>query len=54
LTYQLSARNFNPLIALAADITLAEPDELLPVGNISPDSVMTPAAVIDFIINPQE
>lgn len=29
LTYQLSARNFNPLIALAADITLVEPDELV-------------------------
>ncbi|WP_314137800.1 acetate CoA-transferase subunit alpha [Buttiauxella noackiae] len=54
LTYQLSARNFNPLIALAADITLAEPDELLPPGDIAPDSVMTPAAVIDFIVNPQE
>ncbi|MCE0800002.1 MULTISPECIES: acetate CoA-transferase subunit alpha [unclassified Buttiauxella] len=54
LTYQLSARNFNPLIALAADITLAEPDELLPVGDIAPDNVITPAAVIDFIVNPQE
>lgn len=54
LTYQFSARNFNPLIALAADITLAEPDELLPVGDIAPDNVITPAAVIDFIVNPQE
>ena len=44
LTYQLSARNFNPLIALAADITLVEPDEM----------VVTPGAVIDHIVIPQE
>lgn len=51
LTYQLSARNFNPLIALAADITLAEADEIVPVGAITPDQVMTPGAVIDHIIS---
>lgn len=54
LTYQLSARNFNPLIALAADVTLAEPDELVEVGAIEPDHVVTPGAVIDHIIIPQE
>jgi len=50
LTYRLSARNFNPLIALAADITLAEADEIVPVGTIAPEQVMTPGAVIDHII----
>lgn len=50
LTYQLSARNFNPLIALAADITLVEADEIVPVGAIAPDHVVTPGAVIDHII----
>lgn len=54
LTYQLSARNFNPLIALAADVTLAEPDELVEVGAIAPDAVMTPGAVVDHIVHPQE
>ena len=34
LTYDLSARNFNPLMALAADITIAEPDEMVAVGDI--------------------
>lgn len=38
LTYQLSARNFNPLIALAADITLVEPDELVETGELQADS----------------
>ncbi|NDJ57023.1 acetate CoA-transferase subunit alpha [Enterobacteriaceae bacterium 4M9] len=54
LTYQLSARNFNPLIAMAAEITLAEPDVLVDVGAIEPDQVMTPGAVVNHIVNPQE
>ncbi|WP_058912812.1 acetate CoA-transferase subunit alpha [Entomohabitans teleogrylli] len=54
LTYQLSARNFNPLIAMAADITLVEPDELVEIGAIEPDWVMTPGAVVDHIVNPEE
>ncbi|MBS9436571.1 acetate CoA-transferase subunit alpha [Photorhabdus noenieputensis] len=52
LTYQFSARNFNPIIALAADITLAEPDELVEVGEIAPDCVITPGALIDYIVYP--
>lgn len=54
LTYQLSARNFNPLIALAADITLVEPDELVETGDLLPDQIVTPGAVIDHIVIPQE
>ncbi|MER1981770.1 acetate CoA-transferase subunit alpha [Citrobacter amalonaticus] len=54
LTYQLSARNFNPLIALAADITLVEPDELVETGDLLPDQIVTPGAVIDHIVMPQE
>lgn len=54
LTYQLSARNFNPLIALAADVTLVEPDELVAMGELLPDQIVTPGAVIDHIVMPQE
>ena len=54
LTYQLSARNFNPLIALAADITLVEPDEIVETGELLPDQIVTPGAVIDHIVIPQE
>ena len=54
LTYQLSARNFNPLIALAADITLVEPDEMVETGELQPDQIVTPTAVIDHIVIPQE
>lgn len=54
LTYQLSAQNFNPLIALAADITLVEPDEMVETGELQPDQIVTPGAVIDHIVIPQE
>lgn len=54
LTYQLSARNFNPLIALAADLTLVEPDEMVETGELQPDQIVTPGAVIDHIVIPQE
>ena len=54
LTYQLSARNFNPLIARAADITLVEPDEMVETGELQPDQIVTPGAVIDHIVIPQE
>lgn len=54
LTYQLSARNFNPLIALAADMTLVEPDEMVATGDLLPDQIVTPGAVINHIVIPQE
>ncbi|MBD2820065.1 acetate CoA-transferase subunit alpha [Xenorhabdus sp. 42] len=50
LTYHLSARNFNPLIAMAADITLAESDEIVPMGSLDPDCIVTPGAIIDHLI----
>lgn len=51
LVYQYAARNFNPLIATAADTVIAQVDELVDVGEIDPDAVMTPAALVDFIIS---
>lgn len=50
LVYERAARNFNPLIALAADLVIAEVDELVEVGEIDPDRVMTPAALVDKIV----
>ena len=50
LSYALTARNFNPLIAMAADVVLAEPQEIVPVGVIPPDAVMTPSVVVTHII----
>jgi len=50
LVYDRAARNFNPLIALAADIVLVEADEIVGAGAIDPDHVMTPAALVDHIV----
>ena len=50
LVYSLTARNFNPLMAMAAATVLAEAQEVVPVGVIAPDDVMTPAVIVDHLI----
>ncbi len=50
LNYRLSTRNFNPIVALAADMVFAQVDELVEVGAMDPDSIMTPAALVDGIV----
>jgi acetate CoA/acetoacetate CoA-transferase alpha subunit len=50
LSYALTARNFNPVIAMAADTVIASADNIVPVGVISPDHVVTPAPVVDYVI----
>src|SRR5437764_6664322 len=50
LSYALTARNFNPIIAMAADTVIASADNIVPVGVISPDHVVTPAPVVDYVV----
>ena len=50
LGYALTARNFNPVIARAADTVIVSADNIVPVGVISPDQVMTPAPVVDYLV----
>jgi acetate CoA/acetoacetate CoA-transferase alpha subunit len=50
LEYALTARNFNPLMAFAGATVIAEPDEIVPVGVIPPDSVITPHVLVDYLI----
>ena len=50
LTYALTARNFNPVIAMAADTVIAEAEHIVPVGVIAPDHVVTPAPIVDYVI----
>lgn len=50
LTYALTARNFNPVIAMAAATVIACADNIVPVGVISPDHVVTPAPIVDFLV----
>jgi len=50
LCYSLTAHNFNPIMAMAARTVIAEPDAIVPVGVIPPDSVKTPGVLIDHIL----
>jgi len=50
LVYRRSARNFNPLMALAADFVIVEAEEVVETGTLDPDEIMTPGAVVDMII----
>ena len=50
LYYALTARNFNPVIVMAADTTMVTADHIVPVGLIAPDHVVTPAPLVDYLI----
>jgi acetate CoA/acetoacetate CoA-transferase alpha subunit len=50
LRYALTARNFNPVIAMAAGTCVVTADHIVPVGVIPPDDVMTPAPIVDFLV----
>lgn len=50
LAYQLTAHNFNPIMAMAAATVIAEPEHILPVGAIPPDAVKTPGVLIDHLV----
>ena len=50
LSYALTARNFNPVIAMAATTVIASADNIIPVGVISPDHVVTPAPLVDYLV----
>ena len=54
LIYQRAARNFNPLMAMAADFVVAEVDELVEAGALDPEMVMTPGVLVDALILAQE
>jgi len=49
LIYKETARNFNPLMAMAGKITIAEVEELLPAGQLEPDAIHTPGIYIHRI-----
>jgi acetate CoA/acetoacetate CoA-transferase alpha subunit len=50
LGYALTARNFNPVMAMAAGQVIACADNIVPVGVMSPDHVGTPAPVVDYLV----
>ncbi|WP_136810805.1 CoA transferase subunit A [Desulfosediminicola flagellatus] len=50
LVYEKSARNFNPLMATAADLVIAEAETIVEIGEIPPDQVHTPGAFVDHVV----
>lgn len=53
LVYRRAARNFNPIMATAADIVIVQVDHIVEVGEIDPDEVMTPGIFIDYLVQKQ-
>jgi len=50
LVYRKTARNFNPMMATAGKITIAEVEEIVPVGELDPDQIHTPGVYVQRII----
>jgi 3-oxoadipate CoA-transferase alpha subunit len=50
LRYRHTARNFNPLMATAARITVAEAGEIVPIGELDPESIATPHLYVDHLV----
>ncbi len=50
LVYESSARNFNPLVAMAGTITIAEADEVVEIGELDPEAIVTPGVFVNFVV----
>ncbi|WP_413309371.1 CoA transferase subunit A [Bacillus sp. 1P10SD] len=50
LIYDKSARNTNPLVAMAGDLTIAEVEEIVPMGSLNPEEIITPGVFVDYVI----
>jgi len=54
LVYNGTARNFNPLMATAATIVIAEVEEIVEIGEINPNDVHTPSIFIDYLVKTEQ
>jgi acetate CoA/acetoacetate CoA-transferase alpha subunit len=50
LNYSFTGRNFNPVMAMAADTVIAAAEQIVPIGAIPPESVITPAALVNYVL----
>ena len=53
LVYRKTARNFNPMMATAGDVTIAEVEEIVAPGALDPDHIHTPGIYVDRIVQGQ-
>jgi 3-oxoadipate CoA-transferase, alpha subunit len=51
LVYRKTARNFNPMMATAAAVTIAEVDEIVPVGSLDPETIVTPGIFVSRVVH---
>ncbi|MBA83109.1 3-oxoacid CoA-transferase subunit A [Thalassobius sp. S69A] len=51
LTYRMAARNFNPLMAMAATTTIVQVSQIVPLGGIDPENVVTPGIFVDRVVH---
>ncbi|MBK5446930.1 CoA transferase subunit A [Peribacillus sp. TH24] len=54
LVYYKTARNFNPVMATAANIVIVEVDEIVETGELSPEEIVTPHLYVDYIVEAQQ
>lgn len=57
LVYRLTARNFNPMIAMAGKVTIAEVEEIVENGELNPDEIHTPSVFVHRLVlnkNPEK
>jgi len=50
LVFDKSGRNLNPLVAMAGQVTIAEADEIVPIGGLDPECIVTPGVFVDMVI----
>ena len=54
LIYHRTAKNFNPIVATAADFVIVEAEEIVEVGELDPDAIMTPGILVDMIVQAEQ
>ena len=54
LVYHRCGRNFTPMMAMAADLVIAEAEEVVEVGQLDPDEIMTPGVCVDMVVKERE
>ena len=50
LVYRQTARNFNPAVAMSGTVTVAEVEEIVPLGSLDPDLIHTPGIYVDRLV----
>ncbi|WP_323039956.1 3-oxoacid CoA-transferase subunit A [Gemmobacter sp.] len=51
LTYRTTGRNFNPVVATAGKLTVAQAQHIVPLGELNPDHIVTPSIFVDHVVH---